>query len=941
MAGVTMSDEAHGSGPTVRPSSQVAPRRAFLITDIERSTARWEWTTAEMTADLPQHDDVLLAAVADHGGRVVKHLGDGLLAVFDSVDGAVGAAVDAQRRLGQTRWASPQPLRCRMGIHYAAAIERAGDYFGPAVNLTSRLCSTAHPGQVLLSATAAEALSQQPGLRLADLGIHRLRDIPSPVRIVQVSPASEATSFPDLMTFDRLGNLPPEGGQLIGRDHSLESLLASIERDRLVTVLGTGGVGKTRLAVAAGHRLHHSRRHGVWFVDMSAVESADDVVEAIVTALGLSVSERSPTIDAVVQNIEAWEALLVVDNCEHVTTAAARAIGRILARCPGVHVVATSRAPLGLATERLFPLQPLPTRTVDDRLSPAAEMFVDRARASRPDFNVGSAATEIGELCRRLDGLPLAIELAAARCRVMTVQEMVRRLDARFQLLARPGTGGTGATDRHSTLRETIAWSYGLLTPRRQRLFERLSVFSGSFNLDDVIAVALDVTAAADEPDRPAEPPDSAPGGADLRVLDDLQALVVHSLVDSEVRGSVTTFRLLESMREFGRERLADRRELSGVSRRHAQHFARLCELSAAGCAGPDEERWVARMNEAWTNVRTAHAWTIANHDVDASARLVAGVHWFAFWRMRYEYARWAETTLAAPGIDQHPLAGDVHGCAGFGAWARGDHHRAGSVGRRGIELDDAAGRPRSHVCEDVLTNDAYFRGDLDQALALVSAQRERADRDDDTFRRAYTRWYEVLALVASGRRVEARPVAEQAHAIAQCVDNPTLVSLTSFALAVTQPGDAHEETLRLLDDAAMLAHRVHNRWSNAMSRAQAARVLARAGTPANAVPAIAVVARRLLTSENVVATWQTLTHLLSPLLESGHDELAARLWGGIQHSSACPPPTPAQRRRLDELIPAAQRRLGPQRWDDLVTRGGTAEELLDLIDDVVRDVPS
>ena len=403
----------------------------------------------------------------------------------------------------------------------------------------------------------------------------------------------------------------------------------------------------------------------------------------------------------------------------------------------------------------------------------------------------------------------------------------------------------------------------------------------------------------------------------------------------------MTTFRLLESMREFGRERLADKRELGDVSRRHAHHFARLCELSGTGCEGADEERWVARMNVAWSNVRTAHAWTVANHDVDASARLVAGVHWFAFWRMRYEYARWAETTLAAPGIDQHPLAGDVHGCAGFGAWARGDHHRASAMGQRGIELDDAAGRPRSHVCEDVLTNDAYFRGELDRALGLVSAQRERADREGDTFRRAYTRWYEVLALVASGRRGEARPIAELAHRLAGGIDNPTLVSLTSFALAVSQPGDGQEETLRLLDDAAMLAHGVHNRWSNAMSRAQAARVLARAGTPSDAVPAIAAVARRLLTSENVVATWQTLTHLLSPLLESGHDELAARLWGGIQHSSACPPPTPAQRRRLDEQIPAAQRRLGPDRWDELVGVGGGAEELLDLIDDVAGDGPT
>jgi hypothetical protein len=435
----------------------------FLFTDVEGSTRRWEADADDMRAALAMHDGVLREVIEAHGGFMFKHTGDGVCAAFSSPRSAVDAAVAAQRGL---------ELPVRMGIATGEAELRGTDYFGAVLNRAARVMAAGHGGQILLAESTAGLLS---GVDLLDLGPRRLRDLPTPLGVFQVRAPGLRTDFPPLRALDAgPGNLRPVVTSFIGRESEAGEVQAAVKAHRLITLTGVGGVGKTRLALEVAERLHDEFPDGVWVFELAAISDPAAVPDAVAAVLGITQQPGRSVAESVAAALEGRVRLLVLDNCEHVLDATADLIEAILAASAATKIVATSREGLGIADERLWPVRSLDIGAGVD--SAAVALFVERAQNVSPRFTVGDdgEAAAVVEICRRLDGIPLAIELAASRMASMTASEVRDRLDQRFRLLI----GSRRALERHHTLRHAVAWSYDLLDDTEKTLLDRCSVFA-------------------------------------------------------------------------------------------------------------------------------------------------------------------------------------------------------------------------------------------------------------------------------------------------------------------------------------------------------------------------------------------------------------------------------------------------------------------------------
>jgi len=502
----------------------------FLFTDVEGSTRRWETDADGMRVALAAHDEVLRKAIEAHGGWLFKHTGDGVCAAFASPRSAVDAAVAAQREL---------ELPVRMGIATGEAELRDRDYFGAVLNRAARVMAAGHGGQTLLAESTASLLS---GVDLVDLGPRRLRDLPTPVGVFQVRAPGLKTDFPALRAVDvSPGNLRPATTSFIGRESEVAELQAAMKAHRLVTLTGVGGVGKTRLAVEVASRLADEYPDGVWFFELAAVADPAAIPDAVAAVLGITQQPGKTVSESVAAALEGRVRLLVIDNCEHVLDASADLVADILAASATVKVLATSREGLGIADEHLWPVPSLDVGTGMD--SSAVALFVERAQAVSPRFSVANAdeGDAVLEICHRLDGIPLAIELAACRMASMTASEVRDRLGHRFRLLV----GSRRGLQRHHTLRHAVAWSYDLLDDAEKALLERCSVFAGGFDLESASTVA------------------GFDGSDDYAVLDLLDALVRKSLLVADRSSGRTRFSMLETIREFAEEQLVARDEAS------------------------------------------------------------------------------------------------------------------------------------------------------------------------------------------------------------------------------------------------------------------------------------------------------------------------------------------------------------------------------------------
>ena len=511
----------------------------FLFTDIEGSTRRWENDADGMRQALAAHDQVLRKAIEAHGGWLFKHTGDGVCAAFSSPRSAVDAAVAAQRAL---------ELPVRMGIATGEAELRDGDYFGTVLNRAARVMAAGHGGQILVADSTKVLLS---GIDLVDLGRRRLRDLPIPVGVFQVRAPGLRTEFPSLRALDTSpGNLRPAASSLIGRESELDEVQAAVTAHRLVTLTGVGGVGKTRLATEVAARRADEFPDGVWVFELAAVTDPAAVPDAVAAVLGITQQPAKTVSESVAAALEGRMRLLVFDNCEHVLDSAADLVDAILAQSATVTILATSREGLGLANEQVWPVSSLDVVAGTD--SAAVALFVERSKAIAPRFSMIDAADAVVEICRRLDGIPLAIELAASRMASMTASEVRDRLDDLFRLLV----GSRRGPERHQTLRHAVAWSYDLLDDTEKSLLDRCSVFAGGFDLQSACAVA-----GSDDLD-------------EYAILDLLDALVRKSLLVVEGSSGRTRFSMLETIRHFAEEQLVARHEASEARNAHARYFA-------------------------------------------------------------------------------------------------------------------------------------------------------------------------------------------------------------------------------------------------------------------------------------------------------------------------------------------------------------------------------
>ena len=645
----------------------------LLFTDVEGSTRAWA-SSPGMVRSLERHDATLRAAFAEHDGVEFKHTGDGLCATFPSVSDAVLAAVDAQRALDAADWEDGPALRVRVAIHAGTAHRRGDDWFGLSLSRCARLMGAAHGGQVLVSSAAGTLLAEAPaaGVTLLDLGRVGLRDFPDPEQVWQVVASGLETDFPPLRTAAAAGNLPADLSPIIGRQHEVRQIADALEGGRLVTLTGPGGVGKTRLALAAARELSAGFEAGAWLIELSSARSGTDVDQVVAGGLGFIARMDASVRQSILDGIGARRMLLMLDNCEHLLDDVGALAGEALRQCTSLSIITTSREPVGVEGERVIPV---PSLAVD---SEAVELFVARATAADPTFEAN--AELVGEICRRLDGIPLAVELAAAGARTLSLAEIAQRLRDHVDIVT---AGRRGRLERHATVRAAIDWSWGLLTDDEREVFARLAVFAGPFDLDAAGALIGEAT--------PGDP------------IDLMSALVDKSMVVTD--RAIAPFRVLEPLRQYGLEQLGSRGEVESAAVRHAEYYATLVEALAARYESPDELDAGRRLDAARENLRAAFAFAAAREDVDLAFRIVVPLSTYSNQRVWTEPWGWSEVALGLPGADVHPLRHGALIHAGQGAWQLGDQERALaladealSISREGTEKWRDAQRLRAYA---------------------------------------------------------------------------------------------------------------------------------------------------------------------------------------------------------------------------------------------------
>jgi predicted ATPase/class 3 adenylate cyclase len=633
----------------------------FLFTDIEGSTALVQrLETAEYQRLLTLHSALLRAAVDEADGREFGTEGDALFFAFGRAEDAVRGALAAQRALAAESWPPEAEVRVRMGVHTGRPERHGDNYVGVDLNRAARIAAAGHGGQVLVSQdTAAAAATALGEADVVDLGVHRLKDLVEPEHLYQVTAPGLQAEFPAIRSIDtRPKRLPAQLTSFIGRSQELADISGLIARSRLVTLTGPGGSGKTRLAVAAADKLLPRFSDGVFFAPLAMVDDPARVPDAIASALELREAPEMPILDVVREHLRDKSLLLVTDNFEHVV-GGARVVAGLLENAPGLTVLATSRELLHLQGEVEFAVPPLPVPAAagedgDAGSNPCVVLFAQRASAVRADFSLTEETTRIvAEICRRVDGLPLAVELAAARIRILSPAELLARLDTRLGELR---GGARDLPERQRTLRATIDWSHDLLDPSEKRLFARLSVFAGGWRRDAAEAICS--------------------GDLGIEVLDGLESLVDKSLVSRiGTPDDGNRFSMLETIREYAHERLEASGEAAAVRSMHAGFYRELAESAEPHLTGPDSGRWLAALTTEIPNLRAALRWAIesaAPPDVDCGL-LTAGALW-RFWQLTgtlREAADWFDELLAQPGGEELPAARAkaLRGAGGISYW--------------------------------------------------------------------------------------------------------------------------------------------------------------------------------------------------------------------------------------------------------------------------------
>ncbi len=664
--------------------------------------------------------------------------------------------------------------------------------------------------------------------------------------------------------------LPRRATSFIGREGDVLRVTGALRQAPLVTLTGVGGVGKTRLALEIAGREEERFGDGVWLCELAPVDDA--VSHAVAAALRLQQHQGLGIEASIIEYLRTRELLLVVDNCEHVLDAAAKLADQIVRHCPKVVILATSREALGVEGEQILPISPLP---VED----ATQLFADRAKAGRPDFDLDNEPVgAVAEICRRLDGLPLAIELAAARMRAMSSLDVARRLD-RLRLLS---GGARDALPRQQSLAATIDWSYQLLTEAEQALFMRLSVFAGGFDLDAAHGVC------------------GADGDIEDDTLELLTGLVDKSMVTLRGGTDLARYGVLETLRAYGRDRLRESGIEGTYAAGHAQYYTELAERAALGMHGADERAWVERMLPDYDNLRTAFEHVLADSDVDTMLRLVTSLPEFVHLRIGYESAGWAERAIALADPD-HPLYAAAVGFAARGAWNRGEQSDARSLAALANGRAPARGTGRIAYPGDVLADVVLYEGDAAAALSHYEGEVSRARRDDDSIRLVWTLFYVAICHAALRQPENGLAAAEESMRAAEETVNPTARSMARYALGLVLKKSEPDRALGLFDEAAELAASVQNFWWHGIALMEAAATRAVHRDPASGARALLEVLDHWDRVGDWSQQWLNLRYVARFLVRVGAEDDAVALHYALVGAGRLSPLDPEQLAALGE----------------------------------------
>jgi predicted ATPase/class 3 adenylate cyclase len=766
----------------------------FLFTDVEGSSRMWEQHSEAMQVALARHDTLVREGIEQHGGHVVKMTGDGAHAAFATAEAAIVAAIATQNALEDAKWDVTGPLRVRMGLHSGAAMLRDGDYFGSALNRAARLMDLAHGGQIVCSQSTADlARDALPeGVALLDLGEHRLRDLSRAERVFGVSAPTLRGEFGPLRSLDAFpGNLPLQVSSFIGRTFEVDQTVAALDEARVVTLTGVGGVGKTRLALHVAAKVVPRFPEGAWLVELAAVRDPAGVADAFLAVFGVTARSGQTRTEALVEFFGTKRLLLVVDNCEHLLDPVAALVEEVDRSSPGVVILATSREGLAIVGERLLAVPSLGMPAADADLggiasSDAVQLFVDRAHATDQAFALSAQnAGAVVQVCRRLDGVPLAIELATARVNMMSPAELAAALDQRFEVLA---GGRRGAVKRQQTLRATIDWSYDLLSEAHQRLLARLAVFAGGCTRE-----ASEVVCAGE------------PIGT-RTIFGLLGDLVARSLVVADRAEGDTRYRMSETIREYGEERLAEHQETKVLRDRHARWYAEYLHRCYSGLPGPEQITAAKRILAESDNILAAFNHALDGCDLDLATAFLD--HAVDAGEVGLVVHLPAAPVLGMPGIEAHPAYPAMLMVAASDAFRAGEADRADELSTAALVAEAALPEPHPYTSDltymgyILASGNAMRRGEWSKAAA-ANLQGAAYCRDDGlpTYT-AVSLGSAAMMLCFGGQPRDALPVATEGLALARTTGMPTAIVMNLVALAVALTREDPARARALLQEA-------------------------------------------------------------------------------------------------------------------------------------------
>ena len=777
----------------------------FLFTDIEGSTRLLRQLGDKYADVLSEHRRILRAVVQDNGGREVDTQGDAFFIAFPRAADALLAAIAAQRAIATYRWPEDIALRVRMALHTGEPLSADTGYVGMDVHRAARICAAGHGGQILLSQTTRNLISGDPGdVQFRDLGEHRLKDVADAQHLFQVVAADLPAEFPQLKSLSNLShNLPVQLTSFIGREFEVAEVGRLLTTTPLLTLVGFGGVGKTRLAVQVAAEVLDQYRDGVWLVELAALADPGFVPKMVASTLGVPEQAGRPLPEMLAESLSGKTLLLVLDNCEHLLSACVDLADALLKRCPWLRILATSREALGIAGELTYPVPPLCVLAPDGLLTPdiameceSVRLFVERAVLSKPGFRLTSYnAAAVAQIASRLDGIPLAIELAAARVKVLDVEQIARRLDDRFHLLT---GGGRNALPRQKTLQGAMDWSYDLLGEAERTVLRRLSAFPGGCVLEAAEAVC------------------SGNGVEITEVLDLLTQLVDKSVVIVEAKMGEARYRLLETVRQYGRDRLREAGEDTETAARHRDWFLALAEPAEEGLRGPAQQSWLKRLDAEHDNLRAALEWSkTVDGGAEGGLRIATALTYF--WHLRghiKEARKWLAALLSTATGAPASLRARALCAAGIIAWRLSEYGEASRWLEESLTLCAETQDTRtSGMALHFLAHVAKSTGDFDQAA-------RRFEESLDQFNRLQDQWGRALSLSCLGSVVSrqgdygrAKALLDESLALFTKVGDRLQAADALFSLAkIAEALGEYERAMQLAQESLEIGRTMGNR---------------------------------------------------------------------------------------------------------------------------------